>query len=56
MRVVQDPAEFEAALMQLFESPEERTRMKNAAHALVVQGRGALDNTLEAITSFLPSP
>lgn len=55
MVVAEDVAAFEAALARLFESPEERTRMKNAAHALVVQGRGALDNTLEAITSFLPS-
>ncbi len=55
MIVADDVAGFEAALMRLFASPEERTRMKNAAHALVVQGRGALANTLEAITSFLPS-
>ena len=55
IHIAADVADFEAALGRLFASPEERTRMKNAAHALVVQGRGALDNTLSAITSFLPS-
>lgn len=54
MYVATDAAGFENELMRLFECPDERARMKNAAHALVVQGRGALNNTLEAITAFLP--
>ena len=55
MRVVTDAAALGAALVELFDAPQERARMAASAATLLADGRGALARTLALIEPMLPA-
>jgi 3-deoxy-D-manno-octulosonic-acid transferase len=56
VRICADADAVGDALLALLEDRDARTRMSEAGRALVTEGRGALQRTLELIAPVLPPP
>lgn len=54
MQIVDGPEALGERLVELMGSPEARKRMGDAGRALVIDGRGALERTWQAISESLP--